>query len=66
MLPGKTSSAKSCIGSQNIVYIVKALVIGCKVLVLHMEGKLVAYLYIMGIILDRRSCKTAGRAFIIP
>ena len=61
----KSGRADSRIGSQNIVYVIKSLVICSDLMIFHTERKLVSYLYIRSIIFWNRSLETAFRAFVI-
>ena len=44
MLSGESGCAKPCVGSQNIINIVKAFIIGYEMLIFNCKGKLLAYL----------------------
>ena len=65
MLCLKSCCTDSCISCQDIIYIIKSLIIGCDTLILHSKSYLVIHLYICGIKIDLRTFKSAFWASVI-
>ena len=65
MFSPKSGCPDSCIGRQNIIYIIKSLIIRCNMSVLNRKRKLISYFYILCIKVRCWTLESAFRTLVI-